>query len=337
MPFPEMLNIIPGYDRRQTINKTLAEQSKNATVDQAAPAAGNVTANATSATNSTALKSAGASTKVPMDFTGRNVYGESLSYPYFPWTAKAEQISGMSLLDRMWRNAHLATMGCAYEGDTSRPVWILPTEFTKSAIAMANWYNVNDMALAYTTPGMHLERRFWDLGLTGYHSPFFDTVKSSVPEVGAPVKPVAPTPTPTPTPTPKPNNTTVSGGNRSDVSMPTNISIVDWINNSSMMLKTQLNTSAPGNISSNITAGGTPPSAIRPPASWNATSVYVPAWGPAGNGIDWPFKGPHQLAWMGGPYNPWVMGPSTNPVYPGMGGPDWPPYYWGFGRYKGWS
>jgi hypothetical protein len=107
----------------------------------------------------------GVERSVPMNYTGMNVENQGLSYPYFPFTAKPEQISKMSLLDRMWRNAHLGTMGRAYEGRTAYPTWILPTEYTKSAIAMADWDAVNRAALKLTMPGTQVKPRFWDLGI----------------------------------------------------------------------------------------------------------------------------------------------------------------------------
>lgn len=98
--------------------------------------------------------------------------GKALSYPDFNFNANAGQISNMSLLDRMWRNSHFfCSMGRAYEGDTSYPDWILPTEYTKSAIAMANWYNINGVALNYTLPGTHLTPRYWSLDLTSPINP----------------------------------------------------------------------------------------------------------------------------------------------------------------------
>jgi hypothetical protein len=66
----------------------------------------------------------------------------------------------------MWRNSHLGTMGRAYEGDTSYPTWILPTEHTKSAVVMADWDAVNDLAMNQTVPGTHLTPRWWSLGIT---------------------------------------------------------------------------------------------------------------------------------------------------------------------------
>jgi len=90
--------------------------------------------------------------------------GKAMSYPDFNFKADSAQVSNMSLLDRMWRNSHFfCTMGRAYEGDTSYPDWILPTEYTKSAIAMNNWYDVNAAALNYTLPGTHLTPRYWSL------------------------------------------------------------------------------------------------------------------------------------------------------------------------------
>lgn len=93
--------------------------------------------------------------------------GKALSLSDFNFNANASQISNMSLLDRMYRNSHFfCSMGRAYEGDTSHPDWILPTEYTKSAIAMANWNDINSVALNYTLPGTHLTPRYWSLGIT---------------------------------------------------------------------------------------------------------------------------------------------------------------------------
>jgi hypothetical protein len=108
----------------------------------------------------------GAESSVPLNYTGRYVTNQNLSYPYFNFKAKAGKISNMSLLDRMWRNSHLGTMGRAYEGDTSSPDWILPTEYTESSISMKDWTDINNIALNQTLPGTHLTPRFWDLGIT---------------------------------------------------------------------------------------------------------------------------------------------------------------------------
>ncbi len=101
--------------------------------------------------------------------------GKALSLSDFNFNANAGQISNMSLLDRMYRNSHFfCSMGRAYEGDTSHPDWILPTEYTKSAIAMANWYNINGVALNYTLPGTHLTPRYWSLDLTSPMNPYLN-------------------------------------------------------------------------------------------------------------------------------------------------------------------
>lgn len=210
MMFPEMSNIIPGYDQSKAASNSTMNQSKNVQANRSS-SAGNVVQNNTSEIKAPALLNetsagqgivgngssalnntifnaqlnnqaganqthgehetisgqelVGAETSVPLNYTGRNVTDQNLSYPYFNFKAKAGKISNMSLLDRMWRNSHLGTMGRAYEGDTSHPDWILPTEYTKSAIAMYNWSDVNGIALNQTKPGTHLMPRFWGLGI----------------------------------------------------------------------------------------------------------------------------------------------------------------------------
>jgi len=95
-----------------------------------------------------------------------------LSYEGFNFNANSPQISNMSLLERMYRNTHFYdSMGRAYEGVTAMPTWILPTKYTKSAITMYNWSNVNAIALSYTQPGTHLTQRFWSLGITSPDNP----------------------------------------------------------------------------------------------------------------------------------------------------------------------
>lgn len=134
-----------------TIGEYLGDTSVNKTTS------GNAT-NKTSAGNSTTHNASNNTTFIPPPS------GIAMSYPDFNFKADAAQVSNMSLLDRMWRNSHFfCTMGRAYEGDTSYPDWILPTEYTKSSIAMNNWYDVNAAALNYTLPGTHLTPRYWSL------------------------------------------------------------------------------------------------------------------------------------------------------------------------------
>ena len=212
MMFPEMNNIIPGYDETKATSQSANQQSPNTSTNQSS-STGNTTNNNTTDIsapgifNETAAgegivgnglisndtifnaqlggqsgqngsqyqtisgqEKTGAETSVPLNYTGQTVTNQNLSYPYFQFNSGAGAISNTSLLDRMWRNAHLGTMGRAYEGDTSSPDWILPTEYTDSAIAMRNWAQVNSIALNQTEPGTQLTPRFWDLGITSFNS-----------------------------------------------------------------------------------------------------------------------------------------------------------------------
>jgi hypothetical protein len=344
LPFSEMYDLIPGYERQKGINKTLASQnvSKNQT-----PSGKNVTGNQT-IKNSTLFDRSivdlplngstiraqqtgpgtslviagqevtGLATSVPLTYAGHNVSSELLSYPYFPFAANSSTISNMTLLARLWRNAHLGTMGRAYEGDTSYPIWILPTEYTKSAIAMYNWYKVNDMALNYTLPGMRIMPRFWDLGVANPYSPAYNMI----PDIG----------TINETQAVEPDNNT-SNVNKSMQQLFSNAAQDSKLLNASTIVKDLKNITGEGNnISVNYTTGGGS-SLFNPP---KIQARYMPAGGPAGTGPGWEGVGPHQIGWVGGALSPWVAGPSTNIYFPGRGGPDWPPFYWGFGRYKGW-
>lgn len=343
LPFAEMYNIIPGYERQKGINKTLAAQ--NASKNQTATGkndTGNITIKnstlfsqsivdlplngstirAQQAGQGTSLviagqEVAGLETSVPLDYAGHNVSSELLSYPYFPFAANSSTISNMTLLARLWRNAHLGTMGRAYEGDTSYPTWILPTEYTKSAIAMYNWYKVNDMALNYTQPGMQIMPRFWDLGVANPYSPAYDMI----PDVGnmkdrtRPVKPA--------------NNTSYK--NRSASQNSSNSTSLHQFFNSAPLFKSLKNITGVGdNAPLNNTTGTALPS-----STMTGQMPYIPAGGPAGSGPGWEGIGPHQFGWVGGALSPYTTGPSKNINFPGRGGPDWPPFYWGFGRYKG--
>jgi hypothetical protein len=206
MPFAEMTNIMPGYERQKAIIKkksnlqdsefawpymiptaSAADGSLALDVNNLSPGivpdvpslngVKSVTPNdgsviraqqvneTTGAAGISRQEVTGVQRSVPMNYTGMNVENQGLSYPYFPFAATPEQISKMSLLDRMWRNAHLGTMGRAYEGRTAYPTWILPTEYTKSAINMADWAAVNRAALNQTLPGTQIMPRFWDLNI----------------------------------------------------------------------------------------------------------------------------------------------------------------------------
>lgn len=205
LPYAEMTNIIPGYERQKAIIKkksNLADQefvwpysvptAKAASgslaldmdsvsspryvpdvpsldgVKSVNPNGGSVIKSqvreTTGAAGISRQEVTGVSGAVPVSYTGGNAQNY-LAYPFFPFAAKPEQISQMSLLDRMWRNAHLGTMGRAYEGCTAYPTWILPLDYTKSAINMADWAAVNREALKYTLPGTHIMPRLWDTNI----------------------------------------------------------------------------------------------------------------------------------------------------------------------------
>lgn len=241
--FPEMVNIIPGYNRNKAISSEMPSESANASTNQTVKsgstnaAYGNQTTinentsgnsritmpdsllkrqiadnieeqnNETeNADNETSIIPAGdasgesvpsdtgvhndetisgqeilgAERAVPLNATGQNAIMYRLSYPYYNFKAKPEVIGTMSLLDRMWRNSHLGTMGRAYEGDTSYPEWILPMEYTKSAIALADWSQVNNDALNYTLPGTYLTTRFWDLGINSLNDSGLKTIQDKL-------------------------------------------------------------------------------------------------------------------------------------------------------------
>ncbi len=206
LPYAEMTNIIPGYERQKAIIKQkskLADQefvwpytiptAKAATgslaldvgslsspgyvpdvptlegVKSVNPNGGSVikaqqVRETTGAAGISRQEVTGVEGVVPGSYIGGGAKNY-LAYPFFPFAAKAEQISQMSLLDRMWRNAHLGTMGRAYEGQTAYPTWILPLDYTKSAIAMADQFAVNREALKYTLPGTHIMPRMWDINI----------------------------------------------------------------------------------------------------------------------------------------------------------------------------
>jgi hypothetical protein len=336
-PYSEMYNIMPGYDRQKAIGKKLAANAaqngssykaaiKNSTllgqgiVDL--PANSSVV-RAQQAGNETSLTISGqevigAETAVPRNYTGFDTSGANMSYPYFAFNAKAGQISNTSMLDRMWRNAHLGTMGRAYEGDTSYPIEILPTEYTKSAIAMYNWYQVSSDALNLTAPGTRLVPRFWGLGLANSQNPAYGIVPGMMDQVASGITP---------------GNAITTAGNRSTIKQPASVTA----NNKTFMdiqpiLKNSKNLTAQGN---NTTATGNNTTAVQAQKPADVIKPYMPAGGPAGSGPGWDFAGPKEKAWLGGLNNPWVTGPSNNIYFAGRGGPDWPPFYWGFGRYKG--
>ena len=77
--------------------------------------------------------------------------------------SNATEISNMSIVERMWRNSHVAhLMDIAYEGDASRPIWMEPLKPTE-ALQRTSHARVLDYAMNMTRPGAYLTRSFWDL------------------------------------------------------------------------------------------------------------------------------------------------------------------------------
>lgn len=86
-----------------------------------------------------------------------------LSTHRFNFDSNASEISNMSIVERMWRNSHLAhLMDIAYEGDASRPVWMEPLKPTE-ALQRTSHARVIGYAMNMTRPGEYLTRAFWDL------------------------------------------------------------------------------------------------------------------------------------------------------------------------------
>jgi hypothetical protein len=86
-----------------------------------------------------------------------------LSSQRFNFDSNASEINNYSIVERMWRNSHLAhLMDIAYEGDASRPFWMEPLKPTE-ALQRTNHSRVVGYSLNMTRPGEYLTRSFWDL------------------------------------------------------------------------------------------------------------------------------------------------------------------------------
>lgn len=106
----------------------------------------------------------------------------ALSDHRFNLDLNSSQISRTSILERMWRNSHLAhLMDIAFEGEVSRPAWISPEETIAAPAAPRNESDLMNVtsprvslqhtdhakvlreALALTRPGQYIKPDFWDL------------------------------------------------------------------------------------------------------------------------------------------------------------------------------
>lgn len=86
------------------------------------------------------------------------------TYADFNFDATPAQVSNMSLIDRMWRNAHRGgTMGKAYAGDTSDPLWIDPYVRPNDVSMIDEQWYVMQCALNMTVPGTRILPRLWSL------------------------------------------------------------------------------------------------------------------------------------------------------------------------------
>jgi hypothetical protein len=86
-----------------------------------------------------------------------------LSSHRFNFDSGAQQINNYSIVERMWRNSHLAhLMDIAYEGESSRPYWMAPLKPAET-LQLTNHFKVLGYALNLTKPGKYLTKAGWDL------------------------------------------------------------------------------------------------------------------------------------------------------------------------------
>ncbi len=92
-----------------------------------------------------------------------NVTPLLLSTLRFNFDSNASQIDNYTVLERMWRNSHLAhLMDIAYEGEASRPIWMAPLKPSET-LQRTDHSKVLGHALNMTKPGKYLTGSFWDL------------------------------------------------------------------------------------------------------------------------------------------------------------------------------
>lgn len=86
-----------------------------------------------------------------------------LSTQRFNFDSNASQINNYTIVERMWRNSHIFhLMDVAYEGESSRPIWMEPLKPTES-LQRTNHSRVIGYSLNMTRPGEHLIKSYWDL------------------------------------------------------------------------------------------------------------------------------------------------------------------------------
>lgn len=115
----------------------------------------NVTGNATGNTTSTGQSHA---------LTTGVSEPQALNYADYNFDATTGQIDDMTLVERMWRNAHRGgMMGKAYAGDTSAPIWIDPYPRPGDLPMIGEHWYVLQSALNMCVPGTQIMPRFWSL------------------------------------------------------------------------------------------------------------------------------------------------------------------------------
>jgi hypothetical protein len=138
----------------------LIKPAKPAELIPAGSLKGNQTDNQTG--NQTANETAAPAETVPITPTGLNP--AEFTYATFNFDATTDQINDMTLVERMWRNAHRGgTMGKAYAGDTAYPLWIDPYERPYDVSMIDEHWYVLQSALNMCVPGTQILPRLWSL------------------------------------------------------------------------------------------------------------------------------------------------------------------------------
>ena len=89
---------------------------------------------------------------------------QALNYADYNFDATTGQINDMTLVERMWRNAHRGgMMGKAYAGDTAAPIWIDPYPRPYDLPMVDEHWYILQSALNMCVPGTQIMPRYWSL------------------------------------------------------------------------------------------------------------------------------------------------------------------------------
>lgn len=87
-----------------------------------------------------------------------------LSCLTYNFDAPADQINNTSIVERLWRNSHLACLlDTAYEGDATHPKWMMPHQNMTDDLQWRNTFKALKYSLNETRPGEFLTHSFWDI------------------------------------------------------------------------------------------------------------------------------------------------------------------------------